>query len=130
MTKKLGEKDSYTIVESSILDRKGHGFKGGRYTATSPKKAAIKAARILLNLHKMKPDEFGHTKSVHHVVFRLRQTTRSSDNKEKVFKGKAKKIKPVEFKFGKKVVVKEHEYDVEEVLVEDLAHAIREAKKA
>ena len=92
MTKELQEdQDSYRIVDSSMLDKKGAPFQGGRYVGKFPKKAAAKAAKRLLNLAQDEKSDFGHNKNVDEVVFKLKQTTMSSEHKVYVYK--AKKLK-------------------------------------
>lgn len=94
MTKGLREdQGSFKVVESSMLDRKGHTFVGGRYIGTSPMKAAKKAAKRLFALP-FRKDEFSQHKHQEHVVFKLLQTTRGSTHKEYIYRAKKIKGKP------------------------------------
>jgi hypothetical protein len=135
MTKELQtDQDSYKVVDSSMLDKKGHSFQGGRYVGKSPKKAAAKAAKRLLNLAADDKAEFGQNKSLDHVVFKLQQTTRGSDHKEYIYKAKKMKgkVEMVTIKIAGSTlqVPKSSNIEVDAADEAELLQAIKEAKAA
>lgn len=134
MTKELQEdQDSYKVEESSMLDKKGKPFQGGRYIGKSPKKAAAKAAKRLLNLSEDDKADYGHNKNVDHVVFKLSQTTRGSDHKEYIYKAKRGKgkVEMITIKIkGKSLQVPKSSNIIVDAADEvELSNAITEAKK-
>jgi hypothetical protein len=133
MTKGLNDdQESYKVVASSILDKRGKTFEGGRYVGTSPIKAARKAAKKLLALASTKASEFGHNKGVDTVIFKIRQTTRASDHKEYVYKAKKLKgkVEMTTIKIGKQTlqVPKSAMIDIEPAEESDLISAVQAAK--
>lgn len=132
MTKELREdQDSYKVVDSSMLDKKGASFQGGRYIGTSPMKAAKKAAKKLFALpHDKEP--YSHHKHQEHVVFKLLQTTRGSEHKEYLYKAKKLKAKAemTTIKVGNRSIQvrKSPMIDVSPAEEADLVRAIHEAK--
>lgn len=133
MTKELqDDQDSYRIVDSSILDKKGAPFQGGRYVGKFPKKAAAKAAKRLLNLAEDDKASFGHNKNVDEVVFKLKQTTMSSDHKLYVYKAKKLKgkVEMIEIKINGQTlqVPKSSNIVVDAATDDDLLRAKTDAK--
>jgi hypothetical protein len=132
MTKELREdQDSYKVVDSSMLDKKGSSFQGGRYIGTSPMKAAKKAAKKLFALPHDK-EAFSHHKHQEHIVFKLLQTTRGSEHKEYIYKAKKLKGKTemTTIKVGNRSIQvrKGPAVDVSPAEDADLVRAIHEAK--
>lgn len=133
MTRELQEdQNSYKVVESSILDKSGNSFKGGRYIGKSPKKAATKCAKRLLHLAEDNRENFGHNNKVDSVVFKLRQTTRGSDHHEYIYKAKKLKgkVEMVTIKIGDNTleVPKSSNIEVDAADEAELLRAVEHAK--
>lgn len=133
MTKGLkDEHESYKVVQASILNKKGRSFEGGRYVGTSPMKAARKAAKRMLALATTQAAEYGHNKGVDTVVFKLKQTTRSSEHKEYIYQAKKLKgkVEMTTIKIGKESiqVPKSANIEIEPSDETALTRAMQEAK--